>query len=455
MLGKLPLDKGDLFRSRLDSIINLNHELVRLSQELDWRWLEAQLEPFYAVQGRPSIPVRQIAGLLLLKQMFNQSDESVIDRWIENPYWQYFTGETYFQTSKPFDPSDFVLFRKRIGESGMEKILTLSIKLHPGEESAEIVQMDTTVQEKNITYPTDQKLASRVMAWTRRFAQWSDIKLKQTFEKEEKKLRRLATAQYRTKEGLRKRKAAIKRLKTIAGRLIRDVQSKLTAEELGNYGDALLFFKEILAQQRMDKDKVYSVHEPDVSCIAKGKVHKKYEFGCKVSVGRTAGKGVITGMKCFRGNPYDGDTIAPTLEQMERILEPIGGQTPKKVVYDRGGRGRKQIGKTTVMTPMAGPRNLSKKEKNKLKQLFRGRAAIEPTIGHLKSDFGMDRNFLRGLLGDAVNALLAGAAYNLKMRLRELKALILGLFRSIIRLLTARQAAFVPSLNNQPQVWTI
>ena len=167
MLGKLPLDKGDLFRARLDSIINLNHELVRLSNELDWGWLEGQLEPFYAVQGRPSIPVRQIAGLLLLKQMFNQSDESVIDRWIENPYWQYFTGETYFQTSKPFDPTDFVLFRKRIGESGMEKILTLSIKLHPGEESAEIVQMDTTVQEKNITFPTDQKLASRVMAWTR------------------------------------------------------------------------------------------------------------------------------------------------------------------------------------------------------------------------------------------------------------------------------------------------
>jgi len=138
-------------------------------------------------------------------------------------------------------------------------------------------------------------------------------------------------------------------------------------------------------------------------------------------------------MKCFRGNPYDGDTIAPTLEQMERILGPIGGQIPKKVVYDRGGRGRSQIGKTTVMTPMAGPRNLSKKEKNTLKQLFRGRAAIEPIIGHLKSDFGMDRNFLLYLLCDAVNALLAGAAYNLKMRLRELKALIFGLFRALIR----------------------
>lgn len=152
MLGRLSTDKGDLFHSRLDSIINMNHGLVRLAQELDWAWLESQLEPFYAEQGRPSIPVWQIAGLLLLKQMFKESDESAIDRWIENPYWQYFTRETYFQTDKPFDPTGFVLFRKRIGESGMEKVLTMTIKLHPGEENASIVQMDTTVQEK--TSPT-------------------------------------------------------------------------------------------------------------------------------------------------------------------------------------------------------------------------------------------------------------------------------------------------------------
>jgi IS5 family transposase len=431
MLGNLPPDKGDLFRSRLTSIINMNHELVLLADELDWQWLESQLLPLYANQGRPSIPIRKIAGLLLLKQMFNESDESVVDRWIENPYWQYFTGETYFQTGKPFDPTDFVLFRKRIGESGMEKILTLSIKLHPGEENAEIVQMDTTVQEKNITYPTDQKLASRVMSWTRRIAEWADIKLKQTYEKEEKRLRRTATAPQRTKGGFQKRRAAVKRLKTIAGRLIRDVESKLTEAEQQHYSQFLEFFKDILSQKQTDKDKTYSIHEPHVSCISKGKVHKKYEFGCKVSVSRTANKGVITGMKSFEGNPYDGDTIAPTLEQIERIVTPIGGKRPRTVVYDRGGRGRRMIGETSVLTPAAKEPQLDEKEKRKRKALFRGRAAIEPTIGHLKSDFGMNRNFLSGILGDAVNALLAGAAYNIKMRLREIKTLILCLIKTI------------------------
>ena len=126
---------------------------------------------------------------------------------------------------------------------------------------------------------------------------------------------------------------------------------------------------------------------------------------------------------------------------------------PGKVVCDRGGRGRSQIGKTTVMKPMAGPRNLSKKEKHTLKQLFRGRVAIKPTIGHLRRDFGMDRNFLRGLLGDAVNALLAGAAYNLKMRLRELKALIFGLFRALIRFLGESQVLVTGSSNCQVRGW--
>jgi IS5 family transposase len=389
------------------------------------------------------VPVRKIAGLLLLKQMFNESDESVVERWIENPYWQYFTGETYFQTGRPIDPTDFVLFRKRIGESGMEKILTLTVKLHPGEESSEIVQMDTTVQEKNISYPTDQKLASRVMEWVRRYSGWSGVKLRQTYRKEERKLRREATAQYRTAAGHRKKRAAIRRLKTIAGRMIRDLENKLHQSDYEHYKASLDTFKRILGQKRTDKDKIYSVHEVEVSCIAKGKAHKKYEFGCKVSVSRTVGKGVITAMKCFKGNPYDGDTIEATLEQMERVLSPIGGTRPEIVVYDRGGRGRKKIGSTQVLTPMEAGRKSDAEHKKWLRSLFRARAGIEPTIGHLKSDFGMDRNFLSGTLGDEVNALLAGAAWNMKMRLRELRALILDLLRAVCCRFRARGLALI------------
>lgn len=428
MLGRLGPGKGDI---RLETLIDMNHELAVLSKELDWKWLEEELSPFYADQGRPSVPIRKIAGLLILKQLFNESDESVIARWIENPYWQYFTGETYFQKRKPFDPTDFVLFRKRVGESGVEKILTLSVKVHKGEEKAEMVQMDTTVQEKNITYPTDQKLASKILFWTRRIAKSSEIKLKQTYEKEEKRLRRQITVPSRQKGIAQKRRAALKRLRTIAGRLMREVESKLPGSLQEHYAPYFLFFKDVLKQKRSDKNKCYSIHEPQVSCIAKGKAHKKYEFGCKVSVSRTAKKGVIVAMKCFEGNPYDGDTIAPTLEQLERIVKPLGGERPKKVIYDRGGKGRSKIGDTEILTPSRGSSNLSAKEKKMLRQLFRSRAAIEPTIGHLKSDFGLDRNLLSGTLGDAFNALMAGAAYNFRIRLREIRAIIFYLCKAL------------------------
>jgi IS5 family transposase len=433
MLGKILSDGPELFRSRLDSIINPNHELVALGKEIDWKWIEEQFIGYYAKDGRPSVPVRKMVGLLLLKQLFNESDESVIDRWIENPYWQYFTGETYFQHTKPFDPTDFVLFRRRVGQEGMEKILTMSLKLHPGSEKDEIVQMDTTCQEKNITYPTDQKLCSKIMYWVRKIAEYNDIKLRQSYQKEEKKLERQIHFSSRKKGGLAIRARSLKRLKTITGRLIRDVRRKLSQTVLEQYVFYLDYYNEVYQQSRYDKNKVYSLHEPDVSCIAKGKVHKKYEFGAKISVSRTAGKGVIVGMLNFLGNPYDGDTIEPSLQQILRIVEPIGGQKPQTVVYDRGGRGRNEIDGVTIKTPGNSKQRRTEEERKADKALFRARAGIEPDIGHLKSDYGMARNFLRGILGDAVNALLAGAAFNLKMRLNEIKELILFLLQWLFR----------------------
>lgn len=425
MLGKIVPDGPELFRSRLDSIINMKHELVLLTNEIDWNWIEEQFKGYFATDGRPSVPVRKMVGLLLLKQLFNESDESVIELWIENPYWQYLCGETYFQHKKPFDPSDFVLFRRRVGPAGMEKILALSIKLHPGSEKDEIVQMDTTCQEKNITYPTDQKLCSKIMYWVRRIADFDDIKLRQSYLKEEKKLERHLHFSSRKKGAQALRTRAIKRLKTITGRLIRDVERKLSEEGQTQYGPFLEFYTRVCQQSPADSDKIYSLHEPDVSCIAKGKVHKKYEFGAKISVSRTAHKGVIVGMLNFQGNPYDGNTIAPSLQQIQRIVASLGGQKPKTIVYDRGGRGRSTIDGVTIKTPGNTKKPRTDQERQADKLLFRKRAGIEPVIGHLKSDYGMGRNFLSGVLGDAVNALLAGAAFNIKMRLNELKALIL------------------------------
>ena len=430
MKGSLREERqGDLFRSRLDSILSMNHEICQLANELDWDWLDEELSEYYSNEGRPSIPVRTMGGMLLLKQMFNESDESVLRRWVENPYWQYFTGETYFQHKPPFDPTDFVYFRKRVGEKGMEKVLSLTVRLHCGSEVEEEVLVDTTVQEKNITYPTDTKLALKIIDYCWSYAESENIQLRQSYRFVLKDLRMKCFNATHP----RRRKAARKaqrKIKTIAGRLIRDVRRKMSSQALDIYGDSLNLFVKVLNQKRGDKNKRYSLHEPAVWCIAKGKAHKKYEFGCKVSVTRGAESGVILGMKSFTGNPYDGHTLAASLNQVQRVREEAGGDRPKRAVGDRGYRGPKQVGSTDILIPGRGNKNQSYYEKQKQRKRFRRRAGIEPVIGHLKSDHRMLRNYLAGELGDAVNCLLAGAAFNLKMRLNQLRASF-GFFLSI------------------------
>ncbi len=424
MKGSLSDDgQVDLFRSRLDSILSLDHELCKLAAELDWDWLDEELSVYYSQMGRPSIPVRTITGMLLLKQMFNESDESVVRRWVENPYWQYFTGETYFQHKPPFDPTDLVYFRKRVGKTGMEKVLSLTVRLHVGSEVEQEVMVDTTVQEKNITYPTDTKLALKIIEYCWAYAASEGIQLRQSYRfvlKEEK--RKCFNAHHP-----KRRKVAVKaqgKIKTIAGRLVRDIGRKMSEQALDYYGSSLILFSKVLAQKRGDKNKRYSLHEPAVWCIAKGKVAKKYEFGCKVSVVRGMHSGVIVGMESFTGNPYDGHTLEASLDQAERIRKDAGGNRPSTAVGDRGYRGPKRVGTTQICIPGRGRKDQMYYEKQKQRKRFRRRAGIEPVIGHLKEDHRMLRNYLSGELGDAINCLLAGSAFNLRMRLNQIRALI-------------------------------
>ena len=183
----------------------------------------------------------------------------------------------------------------------------------------------------------------------------------------------------------------------------------------------------MLEQKRYDKNKIYSLHEPEVYCIAKGKAHKKYEFGNKVAVVTGHQSGVITGIKSFAHNCYDGHTLEPALDQCERIRKDCQGSRPKVAVVDRGCKGRKHIGTTTIMIPSKPKKQTTAYQKRVLRKLFRQRAAIEPIIGHLKSDHRMKRNFLAGTQGDAVNALLAAAAFNLKKKLNQLKKELLAI----------------------------
>ena len=438
MLGKIKQDlQQNLFQTRLTDLINLAHPLVKLAGEIDWTKMEVEFEKLYSEQGRPSIPIRKIAGLLLLKEMFNESDESVVERWIENAYWQYFTGEDFFQKKQPFDPSEFVHFRKRLKESGLEFLLSQTVSLHPEGKNEKEVQIDTTVMEKNITFPTDSKLAKKVIDNCIKIAEKEGVIQRQTYKRVAKQHLRDS---YYGHHPRRKKKAtaAQKKLRTIGNRVVRELERKLPELSLKKYESEFEIYKKVLSQERHSKDKIYSLHEPQTACIAKGKAHKQYEFGTKVAVVRGRKTGVISSIKRFSGNPHDSKTLEESLAQSQRVREQIGGTRPAIASTDRGFRGVSQVNDTQIVIPK------NTKEKTRYQQevarkRFRARAAIEPTISHLKRNHSLGLNFLKGVAGDINNALLAGVGYNLKLRFNQIKEQIVFWLDFIITIFILKQ----------------
>lgn len=420
MLGKIKPDlQQQLFKTRLTDLINLEHPLVKLAGEFDWSKMDLEFQSLYSAQGRPSIPIRKIAGLLMLKEMFKESDESVVERWIENPYWQYFTGEDFFQNKQPFDPSEFVHFRKRLKEKGLEFLLSQTVALHPEAENEKEVQIDTTVMEKNITFPTDAKLAKKVIDNCTKIAQKEGITQRQTYKRVAKQHLRDAYFGHHPK---RKKKATMarKKLRTIGKRVVRELERKLPQETLKRYETEFSNYNKALTQEKNSKDKIYSFNEPQTACIAKGKAHKAYEFGTKVAVTRGRKTGIITSIKRFSGNPHDSKTLEETLAQSQRVREQIGGTRPEIASTDRGFRGVTQVENTKIEIPK-NTKESSRYKQGVARKRFRARAAIEPTISHLKRNHSLGLNFLKGVAGDIHNALLSGIGYNLKMRFNQIK----------------------------------
>jgi len=405
----------DLFRMKLEQLINQLHELCRLARVMDWASVEARFGALYAEEGRPGIAVRLMVGLHYLKHAFNESDESVVARWVENPYWQYFCGEEYFSHRLPIDPSQMTRFRKRIGEAGCEWMLKLTVQAGVDTETVQasslrIVNVDTTVQEKAIAFPTDARLYHKARLALVRQAKKLNIDLRQSYTR----LGKWALAKqgrYANAQQMKRAKREQKKLRTYLGRMIRDIERKATPEQLEQLSRLLDIAKRIHGQQRHDHGKLYSVHAPEVECIAKGKAHKRYEFGVKVGIVSTSRENFVIGMQALPNNPYDGHTLQGAVEQLQRIT----GQLPKEAYVDRGYRGH---GLETLAVWIAGTkRGVTTAIKRKLKR----RNAIEPVIGHLKSDGRLGRNFLKGELGDAMNALLCGAGHNLRKILHRLK----------------------------------
>jgi IS5 family transposase len=405
--------------SSLDDLLNQQHPLYKLSDKINWDVFEKTFTPLYCSDnGRPAKPIRLMCGLLILKHLRNISDESVVEQWSENTYFQYFCGMHEFVPSYPCNSSELVHFRKRIGARGIELILAESIRVNDDsndDEHHDTAFIDSTVQEKNITYPTDAKLHKKIVGQVLKIVKSLNLPMRQSYTFV---LKNIYLAQ-RFRNHPKNRKKALKAdrsLHTIAGRLVRELKRNLG--ENRQYDSLISIFEKILSQRRNSSHKIYSIHEPDVQCISKGKEHKKYEFGNKVSIIRSI-TGVILGACSFR-NEYDGHTIEKSLEQVHRLT----GKKIKRLAGDRGYRGQKEINGTQILIPDSPKARESYYQRKKKHRLFCKRAGIEPTIGHLKTDYRLGRNYYKGIFGDAINVMLAAAAYNFKRAMRVLLWLI-------------------------------
>ena len=422
----------DLFRAHLSNIINPRHELVRLAQLIDWRMFETAFGPLYAEVGRPGLPTRLLVGLHLLKHIFNLSDEVVCAGWVENPYYQHFCGFDYFQYELPIDRSSMTRWRERIGPGGMEVLLKATIEagLDGGvvaPKDLERVTVDTTVQPKAVAHPSDARLYHRGREILVRLAAKHGLGLRQSYARLGKRALRKAGAYLHARQNNRA-KREIKRLKTFLGRVSRDIRRKLAGNQAlaPHFARALVLVDRLLAQQRHDTRKLYSLHAPEVECLAKGKAHKKYEFGVKVSVAVTNRSGFVLGMMALPGNPGacpragrrpdpgDGHTLQTAAGQVERLT----GTPVARLYVDRGYRGHNDRQKDRVF--LSGQRRGLTPT---IRKELRRRSAIEPAIGHMKTDGRLGRNYLLGTLGDAINAILAGVGHNLRLILNWLRAL--------------------------------
>jgi len=401
----------DMFRSRLDQLLDPKHPLVKMANEIDWTIFENEFEnTYHDTMGRPGKSIRLMVALNYLKYTFDLIDEAVLQGFLENPYWQYFAGFEYFQHQLPTDPSNMTRFRDRVGDKGIELMLHALLKTAQDMKvltahDLHKVNVDTTVQEKAIAFPTDARLYYKARERLVRLASERDIKLRQSYVRLAREAL-IKQSRYAHAKQFRRSARETRKLKTYLGRVYRDISRKATEfdPELRHY---LYLTDRILKQEKHSKDKIYSLHAPEVECISKGKAHKRYEFGVKVGMATTSKGNWVVGIQAFTGNPYDGHTLTKTLEQMERLT----GKPAREVFVDKGYRGHGYTGETEIH--IVGTRKMKKKTRT-FRNWLKRRNAIEPIFGHLKSDNRMSRNALKGTEGDQINALLSGCGFNMR-----------------------------------------
>ncbi len=412
--------QGELYRTELTNLINLEHPLARLARTVQWERFDEAFTPLYDPgNGRPAIPTRLMVGLHYLKHLYQLSDEDVVQHWVENAYWQYLCGSKYFEHSLPIHPTSMTRWRKKIEAAGAEQMLAetiaagLDVKVIKP-QSLQRVVVDTTVQERAVAYPTDGKLYDDMRRKLVRMAKRDGLELRQSYARVgPEQLHAVGrSARGRHKAGIRKH---TRKLRTYLGRVLRDVDRKLPKKKRSeSWQQTLALARKLFRQQRGEADCIYSVHAPETQCIAKGKLRKPYEWGHKVGLVTTAKGQFVVGAVAFSQRPFDGHTLAASVEQAEKMM---GQQIRGEIYVDRGYRGHNYAGPARVLIA-----KIKRKQEPHLRRWYRQRNGIEATISHMKNDGWLGRNYLKGMIGSRINALLSACGQNLRKLLAWLPA---------------------------------
>jgi IS5 family transposase len=406
MKPKMPAKdpNGDMLEVELIDIVDMSHSLCQLATITEWDELHADLSEYFGDEGNPAKSVRLVIGLLYLKAMYDLSDEQVVAHWVENPYWQY------FRHTPPLHPTTLVKWRKRLGPQGMKRVakeiycVAVELKFLKPKDLEEVI-VDTTVQEKAISYPTDSRLYFRMRHHLVKLSKRLGIELRQTYTRKAKTAYGQA-CRYGHAKQYKRMKAEVRKLKSYMGRVMRDLKRKTEAMGIDTpcLRNLLEQARQLLLQRKDSQNKLYSIHAPEVECISKGKVNKRYEFGVKVSIITPVRKAFVLVSEALPGNPYDGHTLKAGLDAVEALT----GRCVKATVADKGYRGHGIEDRSIYLSGQK--RGVTER----IKKMLKRRSAIEPVIGHMKQGHGLSRNYLKGQAGDQINALMAGVGFNLR-----------------------------------------
>ena len=413
---------GDLFRARLDQIINLKHELAQLAGKIDWDWIDGEIAPLYSDKGRPGIETRFVIGLLLLKHIYGLSDEGVCERWVYDPYFQYFTGEEFFQ---------HVLPARALGPEPLEEAARRQAGASSGREPAGGACERRAADQgpgaghgrhhgaaQGHYLPDRRQAVARGDQGAQPSGKKHGVRLRQSYIRIAKRAAMMAGRYAHAKQFNRHRRQ-LRLLRTRLGRLIRDIRRKIAGQEdiEAAFEVPLARASQIRSQQQRQRGwKLYSFHAPEVECIGKGKASAPYEFGVKVSIvttnARAPGGQFVLHAKALPGNPYDGHTLRDVIEDTQKLT----GREIERAYVDKGYRGHDAQNPRRVF--------ISGQKRGvfgAIKRELRRRSAIEPVIGHMKAEGHLGRCYLKGRAGDAANAILTAVGYNFRRILAWLR----------------------------------